>query len=325
MIEPDEFVTSDQIEDTLSELYKRLKLPFGRIEMQTGIKSRGIYRGKPSDIASGAAKNLFKNTDIKPQEVDVLIHASVCRDFLEPSTASVVHAHLGLRADCRSFDMSNACLGVVSAIELANDLLLDPNINNVLVVTGENSRPLIESCVQSLKDNTEISRKEIKKYFANFTIGSAGVALVLTNKQEELPRFEYSLTLSDTASYHLCQGDGSIDALTMETNSEELMLRGVELAKKTYNGLYEEGFNEHDAIIGHQVGIHHRKHLFEQLELDITKDFSTFEEYGNTGSAALPLTLFKYINKLKPQKGTRINLMGIGSGIHCTMMRLLWN
>ena len=45
-VEPDEFISSDFIEKDLAEIYDRLKLPYGRIEMQTGIKTRGIYKQK---------------------------------------------------------------------------------------------------------------------------------------------------------------------------------------------------------------------------------------------------------------------------------------
>jgi 3-oxoacyl-[acyl-carrier-protein] synthase-3 len=325
--EPDSFLTSKEVEDKLSSVYERLKLPFGRIEMQTGISSRGLFKNKlPSYISAKSAQNLFKNNNIDPKSIDLLIHASVCRDFLEPSTASVIHDSLGLRADCLSFDLSNACLGVVSSIELAQKFS-SPNINNILIVTGENATPLITKTLDKLVADNSITKKEFKKYFANFTIGSAGVAMVVTTKNKDtLAEFGLTQSLSDTSAHRLCQGGGSMDGLEMQTDSEELMLKGVELAKKNWVAFLEKSQRRSfDHYICHQVGVHHQKYLYEQLELDISCDHSTYPKYGNTGSAALPLTLYDAYKANKLNKDDKIALLGIGSGLHTSMMELKWN
>jgi 3-oxoacyl-[acyl-carrier-protein] synthase III len=328
-IEPDEFLTSDAIESDLGDLYRKLKLPFGRIEMQTGIKSRGIFNDlMPSDISAMAAKKLFKSHDISPDSIDLLIHASVCRDFLEPSTASVIHHKLGLKQECFSFDLSNACLGVVNAIAVASQMINSGSIKKALIVTGENATPLIMNTIKTLKNNNKITRKTIKKYFANFTIGSAGVALVITKKTQGLPCFTYSQALSDTSAHELCQGDGSMEGLVMETDSEALMLKGVELAKENWNRFLRKTNsqnNDYNHIICHQVGIHHQKYLYKELGLDLDKDFSTFPKYGNTGSAALPLTLARAVKEKIFKERELIALLGIGSGLHTAMLGLEWN
>ena len=322
--EPDKFVTSDDIEKDLSRIYEKLKLPFGRIEMQTGIKSRGVYPNKlPSEIASLAAKKLFAKEKIKTEEIDLLIHASVCRDFLEPSTASVVHNNLKLRSTCLSFDLSNACLGVISAIQVASDMITAGSIKKALIVTGENSYPLLTKTIDTLLNDSSITRKSIKKYFANFTIGSAGVALVIEkNSPKCLGTIDNIISLSDTSAYKLCMGNSSGDGLVMETNSEELMQKGIELAKENWSFFKNQAFNYY---ICHQVGIHHQELLYKSLELDLSKDYASFERYGNTGSAALPLTLALAVKNEIFNTNDKIALLGIGSGLHTTMMSIKWN
>lgn len=324
-LEPDEFISSEQIESDLCAVYDRLKLPYGRIQMQTGIDFRGVYHDKkPSDISTGAAKKLFKNSKIKPEEIDLLIHASVCRDFLEPSTASLVHDNLGLRADCISFDLSNACLGVVSALMMVTDMINSGRIKNALIVTGENSKPLLSKTIETLLNDVSITRKSIKKYFANFTIGSAGVAMVVCRKTEGLPLVHSGISLSDTSANNLCQGDGSTDSLVMETDSEELMQRGIALAKTNWANYQSLNKKKIDHYICHQVGIHHRNFLYKSLEIDLDKDHTSFNRYGNTGSAALPLTLALGVENKKFQKGDEIALLGIGSGLHTQMLGVTW-
>ncbi len=325
-VEPDKFITSDEIEETLRPVYEKLKLPFGRIEMQTGIQSRGIYENKmPSTISTLAAKNLFKESSIKADEIDLLIHGSVCRDFLEPSTASVIHDSLGLRPDCMSFDLSNACLGVVSSIQTAAHMIKTGAIKYALIVTGENSKPLIDQTLKTILESDDINRKSIKKFFANFTIGSAGVALIIGPRNEELPLIHTGVSLTDSSAHKLCQGDGSQSGLVMETDSEALKIAGVNLAKKCFDEFRKMNECEIDHYICHQVGIHHRNFLYEMLKLDLTKDHTSFDKYGNTGSAALPLTLALAVKNKRFKRGAEIALLGIGSGLHTQMLGVTWN
>lgn len=322
-MEPDSFLTSDAIEESLREMYERIKLPFGRIEMQTGIKSRGVFDHKnPSDISIGAAQNLFDSSNVDRADIDLLIHASVCRDFLEPSTASVIHHKLGLSAHCQAFDLSNACLGVLNAISLATQMIKAGGVRKALIVTGENATPLISKTIETLCSRVDFKRKDIRKFFANFTIGSAGVALVVSAGTNNLCDFGNYSVLSDTSAHTLCQGSGSMEGLVMETDSEELMQKGVALAKRNWKGFSDMSFEHY---ICHQVGVHHQEYLYKELDLDLSKDFSTFEQYGNTGSAALPLTLSHAVKKKHFSSGDHIALLGIGSGLHTIMMDMQWN
>ncbi len=320
-IEPDRFISSDDIEKELSSLYNELKLPFGRIEMQTGINTRGVFDLLPSEIATRAAQKLFVDNDFNPRKVDLLIHGSVCRDMLEPSTASFIHQNLELKSECLSFDLSNACLGVVSAINTAGKMIDSGAIESALIVTGENSKALLESTIKNLL-KIKPNRKEIKKYFANFTIGSAGVALLLTNKKENaIAKINSSYNLSQTKVAHLCRGNGDMNNLVMETDSETLMIEGIKLAKETVKDIELASF---DHFICHQVGVMHRNYLYKELGMSLDKDHTTFDKYGNTGSAALPLTLSDAFHKNKFKKGDKVLLLGIGSGLHTSTMEMKW-
>jgi len=79
-----------------------------------------------------------------------------------------------------------------------------------------------------------------------------------------------------------------------------------------------------DRIFTHQIGHIHRKLLFETLHLDLQKDFSTLEFLGNTGSAALPVTLAMGDDEGKIKPGDKVALLGIGSGLHCLMLGVEW-
>ena len=113
----------------------------------------------------------------------------------------------------------------------------------------------------------------------------------------------------------------------MQTDSEQLLAAGVDVARKTW-----AEFTTHtgwspdtpDRIICHQVGSAHRRKLYETLGLNLDKDFSTFATLGNTGSAALPSALALAAEEGAVQDGQKLALLGIGSGINCMMLAIQW-
>ncbi|POB14315.1 3-oxoacyl-ACP synthase III [Halobacteriovorax sp. DA5] len=329
-IKPPEVLTSDKLEELLSPLYTRLKLPQGRLELMTGIKSRGFWPNstRPSSIATEAANKLLDKLSkkgIKKADVNLLINSSVCRDFLEPSTASVIHSNLEMSSECMLFDISNACLGMVSAWEVVANMIETGAIKRAIIVSGENSAPLLENTIKTLNEDESITRKSVKKFFANLTIGSAGVAYCLAHKSEapSAPQITSITNRSDSAANKLCQGDGNPESLVMETDSEELLKYGKALAKKTFadSGLNQD---EIDIVIGHQVGKAHKEIVLGELGLLNHKTFDTFDTLGNTGSAALPITLAKMNDIEGIEKGKKIALVGIGSGLSCSVLGVSW-
>jgi 3-oxoacyl-[acyl-carrier-protein] synthase-3 len=323
----DTIIFSDAIEKRLAPLYEKLKLPEGRLELMTGITARRSWPlgTKPSDLSTAAATDLFKKSKIQPSDVDLLIHASVCRDFLEPATASVVHANLNLSRSAMIFDLSNACLGVVNALVVAGNMIENGQIKTALIVSGENGGPLLESTINELLSNPNIDRKNIKKYIANLTIGSAATAFLITHKDlsPDSPRLLGGAVETDSSANHLCRGDGNTHSLVMETDSEELLKYGVNLAKSTWQQMKAElswTNDTPDLVLTHQVGVAHEKLTFESLELTHIKTFKTYPFLGNTGSSALPITFMLAHEDGLIKKGDKVALLGIGSGLSSIML-----
>ena len=113
----------------------------------------------------------------------------------------------------------------------------------------------------------------------------------------------------------------------MQTDSEQLLVAGVEVAKRAWAAFKQRtGWVEAsvDRFVTHQVGTMHRRRLYEALGLDLARDFSTFETLGNMGSVSLPATLVKAVECGAVVDGNRVGLLGIGSGINCMMLALEW-
>lgn len=324
-------LTSGGIEERLAPMYQRLKLPEGRLEHMTGIKARQFWeRGTTASQASTfAAENLLAKTGYPKDEIELLIHSAVSRDRLEPATAAYVHKNLGLPKHTQILDVSNACLGFLNSILLVAGLIETRQIRNALIVAGENGQPLVEHTIDLLLQPHH-TRKSIKPYFANLTIGAGAVAAILTHRDQIAGQTALEIgaatLLTDTSHNHLCEGDtsaGGSQSLEMQTDSEELLHAGIALAKNNWENFKKtSGWNEStpEHLVTHQVGRAHQRILYETLGLEESKDFSTYPDLGNIGSVSLPITLAKALEQGVIGEGANAALLGIGSGLSSIMI-----
>jgi 3-oxoacyl-[acyl-carrier-protein] synthase-3 len=326
---PDEVVTTAELERRLAPLYERLRLPEGRLELMTGIRERRFFPPltRPSTISIESARRAIFASGIDRRQFGALVHGSVCRDFLEPATACRVHRGLGLPDECMIYDVSNACLGLLTgAVQIANMIELG-QIRAGVVVGTECGRQLVENTVALLNGDETLTRDTIKPYIASLTIGSASAAMVLCDRElsQTGSRLTAAMVHCDTSWHDLCQSRG-LESV-MLTDSEELMRRGVAAGAETFNRfLGAAGWEPGDIgrTFCHQVGVAHRKLMFESLGLDVAIDFATLETLGNTGAVALPVTMALGIEAGRLRKGDRVAMLGIGSGINCQMLAVEW-
>ena len=329
---PQERLSSSAIEERLRPLYERLRLPFGRLELMTGIKERRVWPAgtRASDASALAGSAVLEKSSLAASQVELFIHSAVSRDMMEPATAAFAHRKIGLPATAQIFDVSNACLGFLNSLTIAAGLIESGQIKVALVVSGENSRPLVDQTLETLVSGA-FDRNQIKPFFANLTIGSGAVAAVVCHAslvRGRAHRLLGGVARAATGYSDLCQGDThGADSLAMQTDSEKLLVAGVGLARETWEAFTAEtGWTAGsvDRFICHQVGSVHRSRLYETLGLDLAKDFSTFETLGNMGSVSLPATLAAAIDAGQVREGSTVGLLGIGSGLNCLMLALEW-
>jgi acyl-CoA:acyl-CoA alkyltransferase len=329
---PPRVITSEQIEERLSSLYRRLHLPSGRLELMSGIRERRLWPlgTRPSEAATYAGKRVLEKARLDPQKIECLIFTSVSRDMMEPATASFVHDKLGLSPSALIFDISNACLGFLDGMVMLANMIELGQVANGLIVSGETAEDLLESTLLSLQGDDVVTRKGIKPAFASLTIGSGSVALYMrrTRKSEDRPRLVHGAWRANTAHSDLCHGGqrgGS--TILMATNSEELLHRGVETALATWEVFSgKKGWRSEDIdnFFCHQVGSAHAKLLFEKLGLPPEKNFETLQTLGNVGSVSAPITMAMAMEKGIFNTGQKGALLGIGSGINCMMLGVMW-
>lgn len=333
---PEEVVTSDELETRLAPLYKRLRLPEGRLELMTGIRQRRFWpRGMlPSEASVASAEQAIAAAGLDKREIGALVHGSVCRDHLEPATACGVHHRLGLPDDCLVYDVSNACLGLLNGLVQVANMIELGQIRAGVVVGTEGGRQLVETTIEELNRNDALTRDQVKLAVASLTIGSASAAVVLADRETSRTgnRLLGGAARGLTEFHRLCH-NGRDEAVAsgmqplMTTDSETLMREGVRAALPVWEEFLDEMQWTRDDIrktFCHQVGNAHRRLLFATLGLDPAIDFTTVETLGNTGSAALPVTAAIGIEQGWLKKNDRVALLGIGSGINVLMLGVQW-
>jgi len=139
---PDHVVTTAWIEEQLAPLYKALGIPEGRIEQLTKIKERRWFDEGVmfSDAATWAAERALEDAGVGVDEIQFMVNTSVCRDYIEPATAVIVHSNLGLPATTGAFDLSNACLGFLNGMIVIANMIELGQIDAGLVVSAEGVR-----------------------------------------------------------------------------------------------------------------------------------------------------------------------------------------
>lgn len=320
-------VSSSQLEERLNGALVRMRLPPKPIELLTGITERGFWDPgtRVHDVATLAARKAIEISGVDPGRIGLLVNTSVCKDYLEPSMASLVHGDLKLPATCRNLDVSNACLGFINGIELAGQLIEAGVIEYALVVDGESAGPIVDTTIKRLHD-PESTSQDFWDNFATLTLGSAAVAMVLSRADlsRSPHRVNGSVALADTANNRLCLGTSE----RMVTDSTRLLKAGVSLAKRTWIAASEQIPNwNHEGIhhyVCHQVGKAHLAALCQALEIDSRRCHLTYPNFGNVGPAAVPLTLALAADAGRIRTGEHVALMGIGSGLNVAMMSLTW-
>jgi len=319
-------LSSAEIVWRLQPALDRLGVRSDLLENVAGIRARRIWDGpmQAADAATLAGQKALAASTVPPERIGVLINASVSRDYVEPSTASVVHGSLGLPDTCQNFDVGNACLAFLSGIDIAARMIEYGEVDFALIVDGEVSNEIIDRTVERL-NSPDATVAQFHQEFASLTLGSGAAAMVLGHDSLVTSGHRYvgSVTRAATEFSHLCRG--SMDRMVTDTRT--LLHEGLKLAATTFQAAGSAlgwAGAEIDEFVVHQVSKVHTDALIKLLGLDPTKVLTVFPEHGNIGPAAVPIALSKLDEMGRLRAGSRVGLLGIGSGLNCSMAEVVW-
>jgi acyl-CoA:acyl-CoA alkyltransferase len=319
-------LTSDQINLELKPTMERLGIKTDVLQDIAGIRERRMWEGdlQASDVATMAAEKALLDAGVDRSKIGLLVNTSVSRDFLEPSTASIVSGNLGLSDVCLNFDIANACLAFLNGMDVASRMLERGEIDYALIVDGETANMVYEKTLARMK-SPELTEEQFRNELASLTLGCGAAAMVLSRVElaPDAPRYRGGVSRAATEWNTLCRGN--LDR--MVTDTRMLLIEGMKLASKTFAAARLAmgwAVEEMDEFVVHQVSRVHTEAMIKAFNIDPKKVMTIFAEHGNIGPASVPIVLSKLKEMGRLKKGQRIALLGIGSGLNCSMAEVVW-
>ena len=328
-------VTSEELEERLAPLYKRLHFSEGQLAALTGIHERRWWE-RDFPLSRGAvlaAQKALNRSGVSATDLGAVIYTGVNREHFEPATACHVAAELGTSPSAAVYDLSNACLGTLNGIlDVANRIELG-QIRAGLVVSCETAREINETMIEYMLDHPDMST--FTQSLATLTGGSGAAAVVLTDGSfggEERPRLIGGVSEAAPEHHNLCRWGllpiaGHALRAIMQTDAVSVLKHGVALGMRTWQTFLRElGWTQQqiDKVICHQVGAANRETILQTLGIPPEKDFSSFPFLGNIGTVSLPLTAALAEERGFLRHGDRVGFLGIGSGLNCMMLGFEW-
>jgi len=291
------------------------------IMQRIGIKERRILKeGATSDMGAEAVKGLLKKTGTKPEEIEVVICATITADFHFPSTANLISDKTGLKS-AWSFDLSAACSGFLFGLQTAAKFIESGTYKKVIVVGAD-----MMSSITDYADRTTCP-----------LFGDGAAAVLIEPVEEGLGIIDAILEVDGSGVTHLhMKAGGSLRPSTHETVDarEHFVYQegqavfkvavskmadvSIEIMKR--NGL-ETG--ELQWLVPHQANMRIIEAVARRMGIPKEKVIINIEKYGNTTAATIPLCLWEWESKLK--KGDNLVLAAFGGGFTWGSIYLKWS
>jgi 3-oxoacyl-[acyl-carrier-protein] synthase III len=294
-----------------------------QLERLTGIHERRVVGpGENSlTLASGAARDCLAHSQHQAPEIEMLISTSITRSrgrssqTFEPPLSLYIKQAIGA-TQAVSFDLSNACAGMLTGVFLLQDLITRGEISCGMVVSGEYISHLSWNAARQI-------RSLFSKQLASLTLGDAGAAVIV----ERAPRGSGIdvigfTTLAEHSRLCLAFPSTVGPGGQMYTKSRTLHKVTIEdLAPLVAEVIGEAGIDlsDIDHLIPHQTSARAIRKGTEEFARRLGAKpkhvVVNLEEYGNTSSTTLFVALHKYLQEQRIHKGDRVMLLALASGI----------
>lgn len=284
------------------------------IVSRTGMKERRIARHDEftSDMGAAAAKKALEASQVPAANLDLILFATHTPDYVFPSTASLIQAHLGA-SKAAALDIQAACTGYLYVLGMAKAFIESGIYKNILIVAADK----VSSIVNYKDRNTCI------------LFGDGASAAVISSEGKGLTIGDVSLgSDGELAKLVILPAGGSRQPATQETidcNLHYLQMEGKEVFKHAVRrmesaskeALEKAGLKETEIswLIPHQANMRIIEALAKRFQVPMEKVFITIHKYGNTSASSVGIALDELLRQNSVQKGENILLTAFGAGL----------
>lgn len=267
-----------------------------RLMSTVGVECRHLLCGAQTvtDLACHCGSELLKKTAWNPKEIKVLVYVTQMPEFESPATAMYIQKQLGIGTDCIVFDVNLGCSGYVAGLQIVSALLqnCEDGRKGILIVG----------------DGANLERKSEAD---GVLFGDAAAATAI----EKVDSADRMLFIE--------QSDGKRYDALLQKRDEILIMDGEAVFNFTLNEVAEsinsfrnlKKVDSIDYYVFHQAQKMILDNLGDLCGIEPDKNLHSYEEFGNTSSVSIPLTICFHKERWQNKKNSRFYLCGFGVGL----------
>ncbi len=299
---------------TNQDLEKMVETSDEWIVTRTGMKERRIAHGDEftSSMGADAARRALEAAGCSPEELDLILVATITPDYAFPSTACLIQKMIGAHK-AAAMDVQAACTGYLYMLAVAKAFIESGMYKNILIVASEKLSTIVD-----YKDrNTCV------------LFGDGASAAVVSSEGRGLAVKDVTLGADgEQAQLLVLPAGGSRQPATKQTVEENLhflRMEGKEVFKHAVRrmesaskeSIEKAGLQESDIswFVPHQANLRIIESLAKRFNVDSERVFVTIHKYGNTSASSLGIALDELLREKKLDKGENILLTAFGSGL----------
>lgn len=290
---------------------------------QVGVRKRRVVDGNTTtaDLCFAAAEKLIAELNWDKKEIDALIHVTQTGDYVIPASGIILQDRLGLSHNCLAFDINLGCSGYVYGLSVIGSMITSGNIRKALLLVGDTS-----TFNASYRDRSTYP-----------LFGDAGTASCI-EYSENYPEMNFNLQSDGSGFKAIYVHDGGArNFVTKDTlkqrkiadgiyrNNIQISLDGIKVFSfslrevvpniKTLVKHLDTTLDQYDYFVFHQANRLINQTLIKMMKVPQEKMPLSLENFGNTSSASIPLTIVSELREEIKNKDLNLMLSGFGVGL----------
>jgi 3-oxoacyl-(acyl-carrier-protein) synthase III len=290
---------------------------------RTGIRERHITPDDVpvSELCYEAGLRALKDANVSPEEVELVVVATITPDYAFPATACLVADRLGAK-NAAAFDLEAGCTGFIYGVATASQFVATGMYKTVLVIGAETLSKIL-----NWKDRTTC-----------ILFGDGAGAAVLQPVQKGFGFLSFDLGSDGSGGKLLTQPAGGSQCPasreTVEKNLHTIQMEGKEVFKfavrimgdASLKVLEKAGLSKTDVdlLVPHQANIRIVDAAVRRLGISPEKVIVNLDRYGNMSAASIPVALDEAVKAGRIAEGDTIVMVGFGTGLTWGACVLKW-
>ena len=306
-----------------------------KISGKTGIEQRHMAAPDEcaSDLAVQAARKLFEESGIGPQQVDYVLLCTQSPDYFLPTTACLIQDRLGIPVTAGAIDYNQGCSGFVVGLGLAKGLIETGQARRVLLLTAETYSKHIHPGDRSIRTlfgdaaaATFVEASDVGGAalwigpFVYGTDGSGAENLIVPRGGMRQRVISMAEAVEDSQGNLRTEND-------MRMNGAEIFNFTLRTIPPVVQGLLNKAgldLGTVDLFVFHQANQYMLEHLRRKLKIPESKFYLHLRDCGNTVSSTIPIALRSALDDGVLRSGQRVMVVGFGVGYSWAASLLCW-